>query len=140
MVPGVSSHCDLKMTIGPALPGMGAVGVGNTLLWEHPSGEAPPYRLYRTTLRRDPDRRARRTAPFRSSFLPYISFASGAGSFAHRLVIGGSTHVSMVLGVPLPKTTVGELLRSGFVLFITYLFNSSLCSSREFAYKTMPSN
>ena len=88
-----------RSTLGPASPGV-AVGVGDTLLWGNPSGEASPCRPSRAPLRCDPDRRSSLTASSRCSDPPYISFAKDGGSCAHISAVGGGTHMSSGSGNP----------------------------------------
>ena len=49
-------------TLGPASAGV-TVGVGDTVLWGNPLGEASPSHPSRAPLRRDADRRSSQTAP-----------------------------------------------------------------------------
>ena len=69
--------------LGPGLPGIGKIGVRDTFLWKHLSGEASPCPLSRGTLPCHTHRCPERTASSQSSGPPYIPSA-----------IGGATHVS----------------------------------------------
>ena len=67
-------------TLGPTPLGMGAVGVEDTLLLKHPSGEASPCYSSRARLRCDTDRHPRRTATCREQRTRQTSIATAPDS------------------------------------------------------------
>ena len=96
-----------------------AVGVGDTLLWGNPTGEAFPCRPSRAPLRCDPDCRSSRTAPSRCSDPPYIPSTKSGGSCARGSVVGGGTHASSGGGSTPPNSAVGARWRRMHVRFVT---------------------